>query len=259
MIPDIKFEDIDPSFLDFKPSTKLPFEVLEKFYFNFNRQKIKYVSYRTREKYLHIQFDLFDVYLGAKFLPIFSYDCEDVWQSLYSIDNEATIRFSRYICGMGNWLSFNKSGAENFYLKVEYIASLKEKSKEFLSYLAMYGSQLTDDGGWDFYEEESRNRVIPDIMHYSLKESIEEYIERLEFVETNLTTESEIAKIKEAYPISRKRNIENAEAVFFIKILNHKFLFFFGKPYHDHVATFINTVFGTSYDYSAIAQIVRKR
>ncbi len=259
MIEDIKFEDIDPEFLNFVPSAKLPYEVLEKFYFNFNRQRIKYVSYQTREKYLHIQFDLFDIYLGAKFLPIFSADCADVWQSLNSIDNEATIRFSRYICGMGNWLSFNKSGVESFYSNVESIALLKEKSKEFLSYLNIYGGQLTDDGGWDFFDEETKNRCIPYIMHDILKGSIEDYIERLEFVETNRITESEIKKIKEAYPISRKRNIENAEAVFFVKILNQKFQFFFGKPHHDHVATFINTVFGTSYDYSAIAQIVRKR
>ena len=254
---DPKFEDIDPSFLSFIPSFKLPSDIIKCLQFHYNREKNAYITYQKTGTSLDSK--LFEVYWGTKFLKVFSQDCEDVWCFFYANNKEATIQLAKYIGNMGNFLSMSRFMVENSAKQLEHIQSLKKVFADCLIYLKCYGGELTDDGGWDYFEEKTRNLCIRYDMHTELQEAIEGYLERLSFIESHRTSEEIALGNKAAYPLSRKRNVENAEAVFFIKILNKKFLFFFNKPHHDHVATFINAVFGTCYDYTAIAQIVRKR
>ena len=142
---------------------------------------------------------------------------------------------------------------------MESFQFLKEKVGEFLLYLQTVAGPLTDECGWDYFDEKTRSCHIQQDMHDDLEEAVEAYLERLKFIEMNIAAKSNPAKNKAIYPVSRKRNLENADAVFFIKFLHGKFMFCFKKPCHDYVAAFINAVFDTCYDYAAITQIVRKR
>ena len=128
---DPRFEDIDSNFLNFKPSTKLPAEVKERFEFHFNRQKNSYLSRGEAEG--DLSNELFVMYWDAKFVKVFSQDCEGVWQSLYENDKEATIKLANSMGRIGLSLYMSKFYVKNSAEKVESILILKEKIGECLS------------------------------------------------------------------------------------------------------------------------------
>lgn len=254
---DIKFEDIDPNFLKFKPSSKLPSEIKKVVEFHFNKQKNRYLNYGTEEQ--RSWDNLFSMYWEARFLEVFSHNYKEIWLSLYEVNEKAAVGLAKFLCGIGMFTSVNGWLVKHHNETIMRIKTLQEKLSETLFYLNVYGSGLTDDGGWDYYDEETRNRVIPHDLHDCVKLTIEAYLARLDFIEPyNLDKNNDVIN-GNGYPVSRKRNADNADAVFFAKILNQKFKFFFKKPHHDHVATFINAVFDTDYDYAAVTQLVRKR
>lgn len=180
-------------------------------------------------------------------LPAFTNEsARNVWKQLLAISEENTKNLAQDVFT----LLFGKIFALNIY----------ESNKVYI------------ENGGELVKNLSKLKELLDRHDFSLSTFLGEYYHSLrrEIDGSIAAASSSLDKFKkensniskyacEIIPISRKYNSELAGVVFCVKKLSNLFRDIHGKPYNEHVATFVNAIFKTEYSGYDIIQLTKSR
>ena len=258
----INLKDIDKDFLNFRIPTKLPTEVKEILEEDLVRRKELYskiIGGLYRENPPMEQVKINQVYYFSKFIKVFSKNHEDIWILLHKKDPSATRGLAIYLSDIYHFILIIGSSLTLAPVALRKNIHMQGVIQDTLENLKKFRGHTVGDMGWHHLDESVQNQDVPYFLNNELQVTLEKYLDRLKFAEDNLKADNTVIQLKKYLPTSRKRSVNNAEAIFFIKMLNINFKRLFGEPHHEYVANFIEAVFGTMYTYKDIENMTRKR
>lgn len=255
---DIKFDEIDTDFLDFKIPKKLPEPIKGIVEGALDEQKKCYQD-SPRDNSEHLR----SVYYFSKFYKVFGDDYVNIWIDLVGKDEESAIKLATYVSDVAGEFSILMSMKIYANLYYSYNCLLKNKVEEAISCIEDY-EKTTNPLGineeiWAYFNDQMEHDCIPQSVHHSTLSKLKAYLSSIDEVQEKNKLNNNKGLSESGLPFSNKINVKNAEAIFVVKKLNEYFCRDFGKPYHGYVATFVNEIFNTEYDDLAVIGLLRSR
>lgn len=185
-----------------------------------------------------------------------------VWQKLFKINKDRTVRllqdleFQRsFLYRVDEAQFFN---AFDYKPKIQIVKLAIRRCEDLLDFTDNFHASYTTE--FDF-EEYNRSELIGEQEHYKFTDSLKTYLDRLKEVLSyhKANQESFEAASYLMNPVSRKENIDNAEAILWAKKVKTLLFRFYKKPLNKEVGTIISVLFddGNSYDEDYISKITK--
>ncbi len=178
-----------------------------------------------------------------------------VWQKLFKINSKKTTTLfpgsvMMIYSGFKIYNSFDPI-LQKYHLAPRSLFDTKPKIKRLEYMLAACKDLLEESKFHTFYttefdfEEYDRDQLIGESEHHEFTDGIKSYLIRLEQVLSYYKSNLEESELKSyiANPVSRKKSVDNAEALLWAKKLQVIILRFYGKPLNKELGTMISALF----------------
>ena len=181
-----------------------------------------------------------------------------VWEKLLKINKKSTLRLPKSIELLHSFHHKDHLFIFDPTPKINTLETMISLCEGILDCEEMHTMYTTE---FDF-EEFDQNYLIGEREHTEFIDSLNIYLTRLKQILSHEQKNREIsdARFYISNPISQKKNIENAEAIFWAKRIKALFLSFYKKPLNKEIGVIVSVLFDSDeycYDEDYIAKITR--
>lgn len=186
-----------------------------------------------------------------------------VWNRLFKINNKATSNLLRSLEFL--YIFYDQKGLQFYDLhgtdtKISFMKDVINQCEELLKFTNSVHTTYTTE--FDF-EEYDREKIMGESEHEIFTITLKIYVARLQEIlsyhKKNKEKSDSMSYLQN--PISRKKSIENSQAILWAKKIKTLFLRLYKKPLNDEIGTIIYVLFGKEdgqvYDADYIAKITK--